>query len=116
MYNICDHVAHVLFDTGASHSFVSHAFASKINVSPDKLESLLFVSTAGGETLLGEAIYRACAVEIANRKLSVDLIGLDTGDFDVILGMNWLAAYHATIDCFNKKVVFNPPNEEPFTN
>ena len=115
MYTISGHIAHILFDTGASHSFISHVLASKICVSPDRLDSLLFVSTAGGETLLGEVVYRACAVEIADRKLRVDLIGLDTGDFDVILGMDWLAAYHATIDCFNKKIVFNPPNEEPFT-
>ncbi|TYK23903.1 ty3-gypsy retrotransposon protein [Cucumis melo var. makuwa] len=30
-------------------------------------------------------------------------------DFDVILGMDWLSANHASIDCFGKEVVFNPP-------
>ncbi|KAL4026755.1 hypothetical protein IC575_015196 [Cucumis melo] len=29
-------------------------------------------------------------------------------DFDVILCMDWLAPNHASIDCFHKKVVFNP--------
>lgn len=76
---------------------------------------VLFVSTSRNRTLLGEYIYRDCIINIADRKLSVDLIEIDTGDFDVILGMNWLAAYHATVDCLHKKLIFNPPNEEPFT-
>ena len=29
-------------------------------------------------------------------------------DFDVILGMDWLSANHANIDCSRKEVVFNP--------
>ncbi|TYK13576.1 pol protein [Cucumis melo var. makuwa] len=35
-------------------------------------------------------------------------------DFDVILGMDWLSANHASIDCFGKEVVFNPPSETSF--
>ncbi|TYK04606.1 pol protein [Cucumis melo var. makuwa] len=35
-------------------------------------------------------------------------------DFDVILGMDWLSANHASIDCFGKEVVFNPPSEPSF--
>ncbi|KAL4032473.1 hypothetical protein IC575_005551 [Cucumis melo] len=30
-------------------------------------------------------------------------------DFDVILGIDWLSANHASINCFGKEVVFNPP-------
>ncbi|KAL0556805.1 hypothetical protein IC582_005322 [Cucumis melo] len=35
-------------------------------------------------------------------------------DFDVILGMDWLAANHASIDCFRKEVTFNPPSMASF--
>ncbi|KAL0543839.1 hypothetical protein IC582_018944 [Cucumis melo] len=35
-------------------------------------------------------------------------------DFDVILGMDWLSANHASIDCFGKEVVFNPPSRPSF--
>ena len=35
-------------------------------------------------------------------------------DFDVILGMDWLAANHASIDCSRKEVVFSPPTESSF--
>ncbi|KAL0537102.1 hypothetical protein IC582_026072 [Cucumis melo] len=35
-------------------------------------------------------------------------------DFDVILGMDWLAANHASIDCSRKEVAFNPPSMASF--
>ena len=38
--------------------------------------------------------------------LSVNLIVLDVHDFDIILGMDWLEAYHATMDCFAKTIIF----------
>ncbi|GMH11572.1 hypothetical protein Nepgr_013413 [Nepenthes gracilis] len=46
--------------------------------------------------------------------LIVDLVLLNMGDFDVILGMDWLAKNHATIDYFMKKVYFNIPEMEVF--
>jgi len=39
---------------------------------------------------------------------------LDTSGYDVILGMTWLSKYHATIDCRNKKVIFNIPRQPEF--
>lgn len=55
---------------------------------PENLDSVLFVSTPGNETLLGEVIYKSCNVEIAGRKLSINLIVIDMRDFDIILRMN----------------------------
>ncbi|KAL0545018.1 hypothetical protein IC582_020152 [Cucumis melo] len=46
--------------------------------------------------------------------LDVTLLVLDMQDFDVILGMDWLSANHASIDCFGKEVVFNPPSGPSF--
>ena len=35
-------------------------------------------------------------------------------DFDVILGMDWLATYHASIHCFSKEIIFKTPGEIEF--
>ena len=43
--------------------------------------------------------------------MKADLIPLDIRDFDVILGMDWLANYRATVDCFRKEVTFRRPSE-----
>ena len=44
----------------------------------------------------------------------MDLIELDIKDFDMILGMDWLVRYGATIDCRKKMVTFEPEGEDPF--
>ncbi|KAA0025824.1 gag protease polyprotein [Cucumis melo var. makuwa] len=59
--------------------------------------------------MLSKEKIKACQVEVANHMLNVTLLVLDIQDFDVILGMDWLSANHASIDCFHKEVVFNPP-------
>ena len=52
-------------------------------------------------------ILRDCCVMIGYREMIVDLVLFDLEDFDVILGMDWLASYHAFVDCFGKRVTFS---------
>ncbi|XP_072999199.1 uncharacterized protein [Typha latifolia] len=50
-------------------------------------------------------------VELEGKCLPMDLISLEMNDFDVILGMDWLAAHHAIVDCRQKKVIFTLPGQ-----
>lgn len=47
-----------------------------------------------------------CVVKIGGYELLANLIELDMYEFDVILGMYWVAAYHASMDCFAKTISF----------
>ncbi|KAL0560548.1 hypothetical protein IC582_000953 [Cucumis melo] len=111
---ILGHYAFVLFDSGSSHSFISSVFVQHVGLEVEPLGSVLSVSTPSGEVLLSKEQIKACRVEIANRMLDVTLLVLDMQDFDVILGMDWLSANHANIDCFGKEVIFNPPSGASF--
>ena len=51
-------------------------------------------------------IYKGCRVHIGNHKFPTNLIYLKVNDFNVILGMDWLAGYHANMDCFNRVIDF----------
>ena len=53
-------------------------------------------------------------MELCGRKLEADMFVLDTGGYDVILGMTCLSKYHAVIDCRNKKVIFRIPHQPEF--
>ena len=55
---------------------------------------------------------RACSIQISDRTLYEDLVVLPMPNFEVILGMDWLTKYHATIDSNKKIVIFQPPMEE----
>ena len=57
---------------------------------------------------------KSCILCIEGRELLANLVLLDMHDFDVILGMDWLASYHAIVHCFEKEVVFRPPSESKF--
>ena len=47
---------------------------------------------------------------IGYKEMLVDLVLLNLQDFNVILGMDWLASYHVSIDCFGKRVIFDIPS------
>ncbi|KAL0556960.1 hypothetical protein IC582_005478 [Cucumis melo] len=111
---VLGHYALVLFDSGSSHSFISSAFVSHARLEVEPLHHVLSVSTPSGECMLSKEKVKACQIEIASHVIEVTLIVLDMLDFDVILGMDWLAANHASIDCSRKEVTFNPPSMASF--
>ena len=74
-----------------------------------RLDIPMVVSTPVGETLRIEVVYSDCRVMVQEHELSVDLLPLEMCDFDVILGMDWLAKHNAIVDCFSKTVVFRKP-------
>ena len=47
--------------------------------------------------------------------MSDDFVLLDLQDLDVILVMDWLASYHASVDCFRKRVTFSIPSQLEFS-
>ncbi|XP_043714535.1 uncharacterized protein LOC122662895 [Telopea speciosissima] len=111
---ICSTPAYTLFDTGATHSFVSPSFVKRTRVSPKCLVEGLVVSTPTGSRIDLNSLYEPCAVTIAGRDMNAHLIQLDMTDFDVILGIDWLAAYKANVLCAERKIVFQPRGEKGF--
>mgnify|MGYP003702906671 FL=1 len=59
-------------------------------------------------------MYPACEIIVGDMHLFIDLLPLNIDHFDIILGMDWLQKYHATIDCVTKHVVFRPPGLPEF--
>lgn len=61
-----------LFDNSTTHSFASHVFASKLNVSLSTLEHALMVSTPTGDQINTRIIYYDCLLEIGRSRISVN--------------------------------------------
>ena len=104
---ICGQPAHVLIDSGSTHSFVSYPFVQYLHMSPEPLDHALIVSLPSGDTLLCDRIYNFCEILINGVSMFVNLIPLEMHGFDVILGMDWLSSHRAYIDCENKRVIFH---------
>ncbi|XP_058075840.1 uncharacterized protein LOC131224339 [Magnolia sinica] len=69
----------------------------------------LVIATPIGSSVVLNQICRSCPVMVGDSVLLADLIVLDMQEFDVILGMDWLASFHAKLDCFEKTVTFSIP-------
>ncbi|EOY08454.1 DNA/RNA polymerases superfamily protein [Theobroma cacao] len=113
--SVCNMNARVLFDPGATHSFISPCFASRLGRGRVRREEQLVVSTPLKEIFVAEWEYESCVVRVKDKDTSVNLVVLDTLDFDVILGMNWLSPCHASVDCYHKLVRFDFPGEPSFS-
>ena len=96
--------ARILFDSGASHSFISYDFSIRLRLVAQPLDFLLSVSTPLGEMSPLESVCRRCIVSLDDSEFAIDLIVLHMFEFDVILGMDWLSSYHVSIDYFAKTV------------
>nr|GEW67215.1 putative reverse transcriptase domain-containing protein [Tanacetum cinerariifolium] len=96
--------ASILFDTGTDRSFISTAFSSLVNIDPTPLGSSYDVELADGKIVEIDTIIRGCTLNFLNHPFNIDLMPVELGSFDVIIGMDWLRKYHAVIVCDEKLV------------
>ena len=101
----------VLYDSGATHSFVSESIVLELSLPAKELQYDLVVSTPASGTIRTSTVCSRCRVEVEGRQYRVNLICLPLEDLDVILGMDWLSANHILIDCKEKRVMF-PSSED----
>ncbi|XP_073030654.1 uncharacterized protein [Primulina eburnea] len=103
--------AYTLFDCGVTHSFVSRRFAKKLKLEHDILSEPLRVATPARKTTETHKVYRNCKICISNQTFEVELIQLNMVEFDIILGMDWLAKNHAILDCQKKDIRLQTPTK-----
>nr|GEZ81205.1 putative reverse transcriptase domain-containing protein [Tanacetum cinerariifolium] len=96
--------ASVLFDTGANRSFVSTAFSSQFDIAPTVLDHDYAVELSDGRIVGVNTIIRSCNLNFLNHPFNIDLMPVEMGSFDVIIGMDWLSRYQAVIVCADKIV------------
>ncbi|GJW10815.1 putative reverse transcriptase domain-containing protein [Tanacetum coccineum] len=96
--------ASILFDTGADRSFVSTAFSSQIDITPSTLDHYYDVELADGRIIGLNTILRGCTLNLQNHPFNINLMPVELGSFDAIIGMDWLARYQAIIVCAEKIV------------
>ncbi|XP_073307193.1 uncharacterized protein [Primulina huaijiensis] len=103
---------YALFDCGATHSFMSKRFTKKLGLKPESLAEPFRIATPTSKTIETHEIHRDCIISIGNHTFSADLIQLVMADFDIILGMDWLARNNAIVDCKGKRVKLRTPNQK----
>ena len=95
----------ILFDYGASHSFLSTSSVDVLGLEVETLDESLYVSSPLGTRVTIDQICRDCELEISRILLTMDI-----SDFDVILGMDWLTAHQVVIDCDSRRITAYTPD------
>nr|GEV06077.1 putative reverse transcriptase domain, ribonuclease H-like domain, aspartic peptidase domain protein [Tanacetum cinerariifolium] len=111
MFLLNQHLARVLFDSGANNSFVSIPLASMLNIPPIILDTTYDIKMADGNLVGTNILIQGCTLILLNKDFKIDLMPIKLGSFDVIIGMDWLSKYHARIIC-DEKVVHIPIDGE----
>ncbi|GKD43460.1 putative reverse transcriptase domain-containing protein, partial [Tanacetum coccineum] len=106
-----NHYASILFDTGADRSFISTAFSSLIDIVPTPLENSYDVELAYGKIVRIDTIIRGYTLNFLDHPFHIDLMPIELGSFDVIIGMDWLRRCYVVIVCDEKPVQVPYGNE-----
>lgn len=102
--------AHVLFDIGATHSFISMLLVSILQLDIETCMSPLVVSTLIGNMIEISMICKFCGLVIREHKFFTDLYILLMPEFHVILGMDWITKYNTIVDCQKIQVILCKKN------
>ncbi|GJS31341.1 putative reverse transcriptase domain-containing protein [Tanacetum coccineum] len=97
-----NHYASILFDIGADRSFVSTAFSSQMDITPSTLDHYYDVELADGRVIRLNTILWGCTLNLLNHPFNINLMPVELGSFEAIIGMDWLAKYQAIIVCAEK--------------
>jgi len=111
MFFVNSEPAIVLFDSGASHSFITHKFVAKNNIPRQLMKKCLILSSPGGE-MQATHICPQVPLNIMGVDFIADLVILNTNAVDIILGMDWLGKHDGIIQCAKKSVLLTSPQGE----
>ncbi|GKD01523.1 reverse transcriptase domain-containing protein, partial [Tanacetum coccineum] len=76
-----------------------------------RLDTKYDVELADGKIIGVDTIIRGCTLNLLNHPFNIDLMPVELGSFDVIIGMDWLSKYHVVIVC-DEKIVRIPYGDE----
>lgn len=97
----------VLFDFGATHSFISSTFVRLSGLVVRPLDVGLAVATPIEKTIMCKRVVYRCPFSICVKITLESLVVFAMFKYNVILEMDWLAKHYANIDCARKQVTYD---------
>ena len=104
----------MLIDSGLSHSYIAKRLGDKLKGNRRTPSSPFITVTPIGDVYNLMSWFKDVPMKIGNSILYANLLEIEMCYFDVILGIDWLNADYAMMDCRRKRVRFCPPNAKPF--
>ncbi|GJU67657.1 putative reverse transcriptase domain-containing protein [Tanacetum coccineum] len=98
----------------AEPSFMDTRFSSMLDIDPVKIDTSYEVELADGRIVSTNTVLKGCTLNLVNHLFEIDLMLIELGTFDVIIGMDWLVKHDDVIVC-GEKVVRIPYRKKTLT-
>jgi hypothetical protein len=106
---VANHLASILFDSGASHTFINRTFVLKHRLPMEVVDTRYCIQSPGGILHTKEMVYQI-PIKLVGHMFPTNMLVLQNQDIDVILGMNWLRQHGAVIDALQQTIQLDSPN------
>ncbi|GKD98042.1 putative reverse transcriptase domain-containing protein [Tanacetum coccineum] len=106
--------ASVLINSGSNRSFVDTRFSSMLDIDPVKIDTSYEVELADEMVVSTNTALKGCTLNLVNHLFEIDLMPIELGTFNIIIGMDWLVKHDVVIIC-GEKVVHLPYGNETLT-
>jgi hypothetical protein len=107
-FSLNEHPVIILFDSGASHNFLSSTYAKKAKLSLVASGAPYVISTPRGRVDANRIVHKA-PLELSGRIFSINLIILSGQGIDVILGMSWMKLHKVVLDIADRLIHLDSP-------
>jgi hypothetical protein len=97
-----------LFDSGATHSFISNNCGARIGLDLCPTKGAYMISTPGGKITSDQMVKRV-PIQFGSKEIRTDLILLDLEGIDVILGTNWMTEDRVLLDISSRVIKIDSP-------
>ncbi|KAK8524368.1 hypothetical protein V6N12_029234 [Hibiscus sabdariffa] len=92
-----------LLDIGSTHSYVASSVSGGLEIPVEYTDNVVTVHSPVGKPVSVTRVYKNCPLELQGEVFPADLMELPFGEFDLILGMDWLSTHRAKLDCEKKR-------------
>jgi hypothetical protein len=108
IFSVLNYPAIILFDCGASHSFISAKFSAKCQLPFHHTDGGITISTPGGRVATYQ-INRKVPIKLGSLVIRTTLLILGLDSMDIILGTDWLSMHQAVLDIAARAIEIHSP-------
>nr|GEX30151.1 putative reverse transcriptase domain-containing protein [Tanacetum cinerariifolium] len=114
MFLLNDRYSSFLFDLGSDRIFVDTRFSSILDIDLVKIDASYEVELGDGRVVSMNIILKGCTLNLVNHLFEIDLMPIELGTFDVLIGMDWLVKHDAFF-IYGEKVIRIPYGNKTLT-
>jgi hypothetical protein len=98
----------IMFDSGASHSFISQRFIANCQLPFYHTKGSFMIATPRGKIATNQ-LNQSVPIQLGSHIIKTTLLVLGLANVDIILGANWMTRHQVVLDVASRIVEINSP-------